>query len=198
MLILKIKKKLWYKQNVVIVDEIKNVHNCTVSTCERHRHLPYKFACFWCHIIYEKIPIHCPIRHHPKQVMKVFKGKTTSSGIAASTYTIKGNVDDSQCDFQICGESYYEVDGSFCSFSCCLAFIRNNNYNPLYSHSEMLLFNMVECKNIVEAPHWRLRDVYGGQYNEDEFKSLIGQETFQYQHNIVFMNHLFEKNLFYT
>ena len=38
--------------------------------------------------------------------------------------------------------NYYETDGCFCSFNCCLAFINDNVHNAMYSSSKHLLMKM--------------------------------------------------------
>ena len=71
--------------------------------------------------------------------------------------------------------NYYLTDGIFCSFNCCLAFIKSNWYNNLYSESEVLLnqiYYSLFDKNmkIMKAPSWRLLQVYGGSQTITEFR----------------------------
>lgn len=186
MIHLKIKKNIWYDEEIEIIDEVKASRKCIVSSCERHEHIDTTFACFWCRLIYDSEPIHCPIQYHPPQISKNFTGKNENI-----FYTIKGNVYEDEK--LITDKSYFEVDGSFCSFSCCLAFIRDNKKNPIYFQSETLL-NVMTTDTIIEAPHWRLLKNYGGPFSEEEFKKMIGKDNFKQNHNIVFLNHLFEKN----
>ena len=77
-------------------------------------------------------------------------------------------------------KDYYETDGSFCSFNCCLAFIRDNRHNQLYQHSEELLMRMyvdvfhitvTNMGSINPAPSWRLLRDYGGCLSIDEFRA---------------------------
>ena len=41
-------------------------------------------------------------------------------------------------------KDYFETDGTFCSFNCCLAFINDNIKNPMYYHSRHLMNKMYE------------------------------------------------------
>lgn len=133
--------------------------------------------CFWCRHAFSSQPIGCPIRFHPRRVRKVMTSEltgetyelvqavTTKTALTISTDTI---------------EAYYETDGGFCSFNCCLAFIRDNTHNQLYSKSEELLMKMYieifnvdysSMKRINPAPSWRLLKEYGGFMTIDEFRA---------------------------
>lgn len=72
-------------------------------------------------------------------------------------------------------EGYYIVDGCFCSFNCCLSFIKDNIHNSLYKKSISLLYKMQkhifgEITEIVPAPDWRLLIEYGGELNIENFR----------------------------
>jgi hypothetical protein len=187
-MIIKIKKNQWFEQSVPIVDNAKNVHICNISTCQKHNYLGFDFHCFWCRLKCKgKQPIHCPLRFFPDQIEKKMNLKNGDG-----FYYIKCNVNEQESN-----NGYYEVDGSFCSLSCCYSFIIDNEYHPKYSRSKMLLHQITKQEIINEAPHWRLRKEYGGIYSKEEFKKLLlNEDTFTYHHAIVFVNHLFEKNLF--
>lgn len=193
-MIIKIKKNHWFNNQIQIVDDAKNVHNCLISTCQRHHHENCNFSCFWCRLSYKgSVPIHCPMKYHPTQIEKKLPLKI-----------VKGNVEDeptqtSPClnAAQIIKNSYYEVDGSFCSASCCLAYILDKKHDVRFSESEMLLHQMTNLKNITPSPHWRLLEKYGGPYSKKQYMELVqNNDTFHYHSRLLFINHMFEKNLF--
>lgn len=229
-LVLKLVKKYWFQDNVSFVDQVKINHLCTVSTCELFVRMKKPFACFWCRIMYnDRQPFHCPIRYHPKQVVKSFTDSFTLKGNIGETCQVhegsvqldvevnhasqvesvesKNDTSDNETESEnMCLQytskkwtesSYFEVDGCFCTASCVLAFIKENSHNPMYASSEPLLYKMMgTSEKIVESPHWKLCENYGGHLSEDQMKKAIGKDSYQQQHNIVFVNHLFEKKLF--
>lgn len=216
-LVLKLVKRYWFQDGVEFVDQVKMNHLCTVSTCERFYRLNKPFACFWCRMLYaDRQPFHCPIRYHPKQVVKSFTDSFTLKGNVGETYPLQewetaAEVDDNievsdEESETVCIQytskkwiesSYFEVDGCFCSPSCVLAFIKDNCNNPTFASSESLLYKMIASnEKIIESPHWKLHEAYGGNYSDSQMKQAIGKESFQQQHTIVFVNHLFEKKLF--
>lgn len=150
-----------------------------------------RIACFWCRHRFDWVAIGCPIRYVPGQICK-----TLQSPVTNETYTIKENVSDAdvhRSGQQVNSESYYETDGIFCSFSCCLAYINDNMHNTLYSQSKTLLMNMYYRVNsahldkIVEgtlkaAPSWRLLKEYGGYMTIDEFRQSFTKTDFTETH----------------
>ncbi len=174
-------------ESIKFVDAVKHSHNCTVSTCHRH-YKNHKFHCFWCRLSYNQEPLHCPIKFHPKQIIKKFE----------NTHILKGNVEDSVVvnDTQDYDVGYFEVDGSFCSWSCVISFIRDNKHNPLFSQSEQLVYKMRgKYTSIVPAPHWRMLDMYGGSLSPLEMRKKIGTDNYQEFHYIIFINHIYEKKI---
>lgn len=172
-------------ESITFVDCVKNKHTCTVSTCQRLMNTK-KFYCFWCKISYRDVqPVHCPIKYYPKQAIKQYE----------NSHILKGNVEEDSVEYT--EQGYYEVDGSFCSWSCVLAFIRENKQNPLYTHSEQLMYKIRNNFDsiVIPSPHWRLLDIYGGKYTKEEMKKKIGKDNYQDFHYIVFQNYIFEKKL---
>ena len=80
-------------------------------------------------------------------------------------------------------QSHFLVDGVFCSFNCCLAFIQENSKNMLYDKSKQLLYKMYmicfpqipETQAIIAAPHWRLLKDYGGHLSIEEFRKKFNK-----------------------
>ncbi|MFO0089458.1 MAG: hypothetical protein ACK518_01350 [bacterium] len=133
--------------------------------------------CFWCRHSFKTIPIGCPIRYIPNKIIK-----TITSELSNDTYSICQTMTENETKLNINDKivrGYYETDGSFCSFNCCLAYIKDNIKNALYLHSEELLMKMyVECfdieysllKKIHPAPSWKLLKEYGGILTIEEFR----------------------------
>jgi len=109
--------------------------------------------------------------------------KVCKSEITKEIYTIEQkipkNVKTTEKENErIIPNDYYETDGAFCSFNCCMAFIKDNIHNPLYKNSKNLLikmyihvFNPTSKFKINTAPSWRLLKSYGGFMGIDEFRN---------------------------
>ena len=85
---------------------------------------------------------------------------------------------ESICEIE--NKEYYITDGIFCSFNCCLAFIKDNWYNSMYSNSETLLnqiYNKLfnNTQKFLEAPSWRLLKDYGGGLTIQEFRQSFNK-----------------------
>lgn len=131
--------------------------------------------CFWCRHPFTSQAIGCPIRFHPRKVKK-----SMVSELTGETYELTQTITEDTKTPDSTIDAYYETDGGFCSFNCCLAFIRDNAHNPLYQSSEELLMKMyIEIfnvdysvvKRINPAPSWRLLKEYGGFMTIEEFRS---------------------------
>ena len=171
---------------VSFLDESKKIHKCSVSMIDFSRNMSFQefysreYDCFWCR---NKIPtnvmaIGCPIKFIPSQAVKTYY-----SEISRDQYTIKENVTLRKLEcakkdnkLVVNDRDYYQTDGIFCSFNCCMAYIEDNRRNPLYNMSEMLLLKMyndiypdstlvIEC-----APHWRKLKQCGGNLTINEFR----------------------------
>ena len=80
-------------------------------------------------------------------------------------------------------KSHFIVDGIFCSFNCCLAFINENKHNSLYDDSINLLYNMYNTYNnkshfINPAPHWKLLSCFGGNKSIEEFRNNFNSHSY--------------------
>ena len=152
---------------VSFLDDIKKLHACNVVMIDHNTNKePVCRECFWDHCTFESYPIGCPIKYIPSRAVKRYK-----SEITRETYEITQNItkakreeleaeDNRQITIQ--KNEYYLVDGSFCSFNCCQAFIQAHKHIPFYKDSEMLLRKMYremtgkKIDTISPAPHWRL------------------------------------------
>ena len=214
---------------ISFLDESKRLYQCNVSMIDfknGNEVNSNQYNCFWCRHKFSSYPIGCPINYVSSKTRKVYHSevskdtytikenitKTKSELIQNNLENIQNKVqdknipfvfsvmkDNKNCSFAIKKEEYFEVDGIFCSFNCCKAFIKDNKHNPLYEHSEMLLvklFNdiMVNDKNKEEnkissiyinpAPSWRLLQEYGGHLTINEFRENFNKVTYDY-HGIV-------------
>jgi len=137
-------------------------------------------CCFWCRHNFNTIPIGCPIKYVNNKIIKLHTSEITkekyvvSHEITRKEYSNTMSVDS---DTKTICNDYYETDGSFCSFNCCLAYIDDNVHNAVYHFSKNLLMKMYadiyESNKIVKinpAPSWRLLKEYGGFMNIQEFR----------------------------
>ncbi len=157
-------------------------------------------SCFWCRHPFATPPIGCPVRFVPSQLCKRYVSEITKD-----PYLIKENLTSPAKAAKIMGmdkpdgisialvdRDYYETDGVFCSFNCCLAFIDGEKNNPMYAQSRQLLFKMYTDTyekfptddDIIKAPHWRLLSAYGGHLSIQEFRSSFNTVTFSLYNRI--------------
>jgi hypothetical protein len=127
------------------------------------------------------MPIGCPIKYIPSKVKKEYYSEITKD-----KYTIRGSItqnsiknisekNQNSINFYLEDNSHYITDGIFCSFNCCLAFIKDNWYNNLYNNSEFYLNKIhndlfKKFNKIIEAPSWRLLKKFGGNLGIQEFR----------------------------
>jgi hypothetical protein len=151
-------------------------------------------CCFWCRHGFDSPPIGCPTRFVPSQITKQYV-----SVITKDPYIIKQNVTSAKkarlaldmpkpdgISISVVEKDYYETDGVFCSFNCCLAFVEDRRTDPLYVQSRQLLFKMYNDSygkypapdDILPAPHWRLLRSYGGHLSIDEFRACFNTVQF--------------------
>ena len=154
------------------LDEAKREHTCLVSMISvlARERLPNSIDinCFWCRNKFETMPIGCPLAFVNSQITKKYYSEITKDN-----YTIRENVSQSKIDevnerdkndvrdFSIEPRDHYEVDGIFCSFNCCLSFIRDYEHDPKYMDSETLLTSIYRNtfntqKSILPAPSWKI------------------------------------------
>lgn len=184
------------KLSYSFLDESKKDHQCvvTMKSLLTNDHLPPSTVvhCFWCRHNFSYRPIGCPIDFVPKRITKTYHSEITKD-----VYTLRENVTVHQldqlrlemkdsinqqsihrmeCDYQLQDRDYYLMDGMFCSFNCCLAFIRDNLQNPIYLYSENYLVKIYydlfgnDSAPLVAAPSWRLLREYGGHMSIEEYR----------------------------
>lgn len=153
--------------------------------------------CFWCRLSFTDEPIGCPIQYVPAKTTKVCVSETTKE-----KYVLHQTIPSYESD-----KGYYQTDGIFCSFNCCLSFIRDQKHNPFYTHSEELLYQIYKKvfphikTKIQPAPSWRLLTDYGGYMNHEEFRNSFNTHIYIDKHqqlntipNIQPIGHIFEQH----
>lgn len=185
---------------VSFLDESKRLRKCTVSMVDFHTEKEFsegtskrKYKCFWDrdYIPSTVRPIGCPIKYVPNRATKSYH-----SEISKERYTITENVTKQKTKtleqkkdprFTVEKQDYYQTDGIFCSFNCCMAYIQapENKHNPLYRHSESLLLKMYSDLNpeedmveIVPAPNWRTLIEFGGHLTIEKFRESFNKVNY--------------------
>ncbi len=146
--------------------------------------------CFWCRHSFDSPPIGCPIRFVSSQLCKRY-----ISEITKDPYLIKENITSEKkvhmvdrekpegISLTLVEKDYYETDGIFCSFNCCLAWLDEVKHVPMYVQSKQLLFKMYldtygSFSDIIKAPHWRLLRQYGGHLTIEEFRESFNSVSY--------------------
>lgn len=182
------------KSQIEIMDETKKSILCDISHCTNSDAKSSIINCFWDRHRINGNVIKCPLRYKPKQIVKVYK-----SEISKEEYTIKENVVKfSEISFSTISDNL-EVTDAFCSFSCCLAFIRDNKHDRRYDQSEMLLHKifMTLYKNaeLYPSPHWRTLVEYGGYLSINEFRERNYKVKYTYNGPVLDTGYLFSKKI---
>lgn len=180
------------------MDESKQTHKCHVTMFDylSKDSIPLDAAikCFWCRNSFETYPIGCPISYIPSKITKRYHSEITKD-----KYSITDNVtehrrnilssivgvQDSKFEISDDHGEYFLIDGVFCSFNCCIAFIKDRKRNAsLYADSEDLLYSLYHktvgkrAACITPAPHWRLLKEYGGHMTIEEFRAVLGRAEY--------------------
>jgi hypothetical protein len=165
--------------NITFLGISKQLHKCNVSMIDfssKSDVSMLKYHCFWCKNPFSNMPIGCPIAHKPSKLSKKYV-----SVITQNEYVIEEPV---MC-LPTNDKSYYQTDGVFCSFNCCIAYTNDNKNNPLYNNSNMLLLKMYNEMfdrtniEIPMAPHWRTISQYGGHMSIIEFRESFDKVEYQ-------------------
>jgi hypothetical protein len=194
-------------ENLSFLDESKRLRKCSISMIDFNSgkevgSLKKKYKCFWDrnYIPDNIFPIGCPIKYSPSKARKTYH-----SEISKEKYTIVENITNEKVKYllekkdnriTIEKRDYYQTDGIFCSFNCCMAFILDpeNKHNPMFRHSESLLLKMIQDFNedteehsleIIPAPHWRTLEEHGGHQSIEKFRESLNKVRYV-DHGIIF------------
>lgn len=134
-------------------------------------------CCFWCRHSFSNIPIGCPIRYINNKVVQMHVSEITKEKYFIVNQVTNNAKIDHLKNTKLIMNNYYETDGCFCSFNCCLAYINDNTHNSMYMNSKHLLMKMYseifETNKLIKifpAPHWRLLKQYGGFMDIIEYR----------------------------
>ncbi len=202
---------------VSFLDESKRLRKCFVSMINfqtgkeiSNHNNKIRYKCFWDrNTLPDNIqPIGCPIKYVASRAVKSYQ-----SEISKEKYTIseaitekrqKELVNKKDKRFLMEKKAYYETDGIFCSFNCCMAYINDveNKHNPMYNNSETLLIKMYNELNsenveeIIPAPHWRMLCEFGGTLTIEQYRETFNKIAY-IDHGIICVSigRLFEDNL---
>lgn len=185
------------------LDESKQLRKCAISMIDfqsdkKLDDMKTRYKCFWDrNYIPDNVrPIGCPIKYIPSKATKTY-----ISEISKEKYSIRENVTKNKAielemkndsRIKIDEENYYQTDGVFCSFNCCMAYIHSpeNKNNPIYRYSEALLLKMYNSLNvdsaveILPAPHWRTLVEFGGYLTIDQFRQSFNRVSY-FDHGII-------------
>jgi hypothetical protein len=200
---------------ISFLDESKRLRKCTVSMIDFRTGkeiLPtgnLKYKCFWDRNF---IPgnvqaIGCPVKYNASRAVKTYYSEISKDKYSISEHVTNKRSEELQKrkDKRIVlqKKDYYETDGIFCSFNCCMAYIEENKRNPLYSRSESLLIKMYndmnfeEVDEIVSAPDWRKLQEHGGDLTIEQYRESFNKIEYKYHGLIkcVSIGRLFEEKL---
>lgn len=146
-----------------------------------------KIPCFGCHRCFTTIPLGIPIEYHPSiYISKEDPGKIKKISINERTKLEE--------KYEVKKLEYFDVDGIVCSFNCIIS-VLEDSHSPLYSKTRelipqmyKLIFGKYPTEKITRAPHWRLREEYGGPLNDNEFISNLQILKFTDTHQVERIN----------
>lgn len=129
----------------------------------------------------ERTDIWCGHCHHPFD----------TSPIGVPIKYVKKKKDKIQLDpNKIVGTNdYFLTYGIFCSFPCCLAFIKDNNNKLMFKNSKSLLYSLYYKlykteMNIDKAPSWEILKAYGGELSIDDYRKNFCTHNYTITPNI--------------
>lgn len=173
------------EETVSFLDETKVMRKNTVTMYDFliKGELPETttLSCFWCRHGFDNKPIGCPLKYCSSQYEnKYFSEITKDNYIIRNNITKEKRKELQEIDYSVINhKEFYETDGIFCSFNCCLAFIEENKLNPMYQNSAYLLIKIYTeifeevPDNLTQAPSWRLLKNYGGNLDISEFRETF-------------------------
>jgi hypothetical protein len=173
-------------ETITFLDKTKRSKDCVVTMLNyvKNETLPEttNVCCFWCRHSFSSLPLGCPLRYVPSKIEKFYNSEITKEDYSLNENITNYTKNNLKKESNIT-DSYYEIDGIFCSFNCCLAFIQENKLNPAYSQSRNLLVKlyseMTGKTDIIEpAPSWRLLKAYGGNLDISEFRRSFNKVTY--------------------
>ncbi len=187
-------KELFRSSQFSFIDESKKDHVCVVTMRNylNEKTLPKTtpLHCFWCRHGFSYHPIGCPIEYRNGKMYKKYYSEITKTryvlqeNVTTRQMDLGKQIDQTNFELDSLESNHYLIDGLFCSFNCCYAFILSEKKNPFYRNSLMYLkkiyhdiFQEEEAK-LLPAPSWRLLKDYGGDLTIDEFRQGFSKVDF--------------------
>ena len=143
-------------------------------------------CCYWCRHAFSNVPIGCPLKYVPSEICQTYTSEITKEKYSITQKISQSkNLEYTNSNISVLN-NYYETDGSFCSFNCCMAYINDNTHNPTFKNSKNLLMKMYmevfagekTIDKINPAPSWRLLNMYGGFLNISEFRDSFSNRIY--------------------
>lgn len=166
------------EKTITFLDESRCLRSCDVSYVDcNNKTINKGYHCFWCKHPFTSRPIGCPVKH--ESVKKTIK---YTSEVNQIQYTIEETALKSKQNDN--DTSFYTVDGVFCSFNCCSAYIEDNKHDSLYENSENLLFRLYweltskKTLSLPKAPHWRTINVFGGHLSIEQYRKSFDKSEY--------------------
>ena len=172
------------------LDESKQTHSCIVTMTDllTSTQLPQRtdISCYWCKHSFSTSPIGCPVSYLSNKVTKVYHSeitkdeyKITDNITKKRKKMLKNLMEKHNSQFEILDNhsNYFIVDGIYCSFNCCMSFIKSQMNSDFYKLSESLLYTMYNnifdsrLNNILPAPNWKLLTKFGGPLTITDFRN---------------------------
>jgi len=197
---------------ISFIDDTKKSRKCHISFIDFNSDKKYK--CFWDknYIPKDFIPLGCPIRYVSNKLVKTYYSELSKDNYTINEFItdrkneeIKEEIKSGEKDikkFSINEAGYYETDGIFCSFNCCMAFLNDpdNKRKDIYRYSESLLMKMYQdimgekTVEIIPSPHWRLLEDFGGNMKIEEFRNNFNKTEY-IDHGMLSIARLYEDKI---
>lgn len=173
------------KSSRTSLTELQLVKPLPQTTSDTITNTKATLKCFWCRQSIGDADIQCPIRYFPTEVQQ-----TCLSEITNESYSIRQSIpshsDIPQSNIKVVTDGYYQTEGQFCSYNCCIAYIEDNtNHHQLYSRSKVYLYKILLTQDwyvkgtiIHPSPHWKLLSEYSGHMTPEEYKKSIGTRIY--------------------
>tara|TARA_A100001015_G_scaffold307247_1_gene402829 strand:+ start:1745 stop:2527 length:783 start_codon:yes stop_codon:yes gene_type:complete len=197
------------------IDEAKRDHMCVVTmknyitqkTIAKHTNV----KCFHCHHSFDTIPLGCPLEFKCSKIYKNYYSEITKNNyILQESISKDTHMNEEANSFQTETQNlnFYLVDGIFCSFNCCKAYILDNKKKERYRQSETLLNKIymelfkTDDFEIIPAPDFRILDCYGGDISIEDYRKnfykILYKNTEEYVQNLPdfkAIGYIFEKKI---
>lgn len=183
------------------MDESKKTHTCNICMVDKNRKCitnvkSSDLKCYWCRNSFITIPIGCPIKYISPDFFKQYYSEITKDKYVIREniplYKLESNKDllEKNKSISVNTDTYYETDGIFCSFNCCLAFINDNYRNPIYNDSKFLLAKIYKelfdiDMDIKPSFSWRLLKEYGGNLTIEQFRNDLYNISYKDTKNFI-------------